>query len=203
MAVVDEADRTPGLRERNRARTHDRIRREAQAAFAARGFDAVTVEEVAEAAEVSRSTLFRYFPTKEDLVLGSDAARLDALRAGFLDRPADEPVLTSLRHALVALADAYEGDRDELLARYRLIRATPALADRVFEYQSAREDALAAAIAARLPGDDLRPQVLAAAGMAVVRVAMRTWLTTDSDRTLSDVAGEALDALIHELAPVG
>lgn len=203
MAAVDDAEHTPGLRERNRARTHARIRREAQAAFAARGFDAVTVEEVAEAAEVSRSTLFRYFPTKEDLVLGGDAARLDALRDGFLDRPVGEPVLVSLRAALVALAAAYEGDREELLARYRLIRATPALSDRLFEHQSAREDALAAVIAERVPGDDLRPRVLAAAGMAVVRVAMRTWLTTESDRTLAEVAGEALDALIHELAPAG
>lgn len=193
----------PGLRERNKERKRHRIRAAALAAFVARGFDDVTVEEIADQADVSKSTLFRYFPTKEDLVLGDDDARLDALRAALVDRPPGEPVIVSLRAALISLASAYEDDRQELLGRYRIIRATPALLARSLEYQAEREDALAAAIAARQPGAsaaDIRPRVLAAAGMAVVRTAMRTWLTVDTDADLLDLVADSLDALVDELA---
>lgn len=191
----------PGLRERNKERKRDRIRAAALGAFAARGFEEVTVEEIAEQAEVSKSTLFRYFPTKEDLVLGDDSRRLDALRAAFVDRPSGEAVVESLRAALVSLAGAYQVDRQELLGRYRIIRSTPALMARSLEQQAAREDALASAIADRLPGDEIRPKVLAAAGMAVVRVAMKEWLTTGPDADLADLVADALDVLAAELAP--
>jgi AcrR family transcriptional regulator len=190
-----------GLRARNRERKHDRIRTTALAAFGDRGFDDVTVEEIAEQAEVSRSTLFRYFPTKEDLVLLDDSARLDALQGALVGRPADEPVLASLRAALVALAGAYQGDRDDLVASYRIIRATPALMARTLEQQAAREDALAAALEERLDGDDVRARALAATGMALVRVALRAWLAAGPDTVLADVVAETLDLLIADLAP--
>lgn len=192
----------PGLRERNRTERHQRIRAAALDAFAERGFDDVTVDEIAEAARVSKSTLFRYFPTKEDLVVADDAERLDALRSAFLDRPDDEAVTTSLRAALVALASGYQDDAAEQLRRFRVIRSSPALAARILEQQAAREDALATAIASRLgarDADAMRSRLLAAAGMAVIRVALREWVLGSTDRPLGDLVAEGLDLLTSEL----
>ncbi len=191
----------PGLRARNRERKHGRIRAIALEAFGERGFDEVTVEEIAELAEVSRSTLFRYFPTKEDLVLLDDSSRLAALHATLADRPADEPAVASLRAALLVLAAAYQHDRPDLVARYRIIRATPALMARTLEQQTDREEALAAAITRRLDGDEVRARALAAAGMAVVRVALRSWLAASPDTDLADLVAVTLDGLVADLAP--
>jgi AcrR family transcriptional regulator len=195
---------SPGLRERNRTERHQRIRAVALDAFAERGFDEVTVDEIAEAARVSKSTLFRYFPTKEHLVVADDAERLDALRSAFLDRPDHEPVTASLRAALVALASGYQDDAAEQLRRFRVIRSSPALAARILEQQAAREDALATAIASRLgarDADAMRSRLLAAAGMAVIRVALREWVLVPTDRPLGDLVAEGLDLLAEELAP--
>lgn len=194
----------PGLRERNRAERLQRIRAVALDAFSSRGFDDVTVDEIAELAAVSKSTLFRYFPTKEDLLVADDGARLDTIRSVFVDRPADEPVVESLRAALLALAADYQDDATDHLQRFRVIRATPALSARVLEQQTTREDALAAAIAARLgPGPDheTRSRLLAGAGMAVIRVAMREWLTGERGRDLTELVDQCLDELAAQLAP--
>jgi AcrR family transcriptional regulator len=195
----------PGLRERNRQERHDRIRAAALALFLERGFDAVTVEEIADRAVVSPSTLFRYFPTKEDLLVGDDARRLDALRDAFADRPEGEPVLAAMRAALMALADAFQVDGPDMVRRYSVIRETPSLTARILEQQSAREDTLAAAIAQRMqpePTADLRARVLAATGLALLRVAMREWINEDTEGELSELVAEALDLLARELEPI-
>ncbi len=192
------SDTPSGLRERNRAERLQRIRAVALEAFSTRGFDDVTVDEIADLAAVSKSTLFRYFPTKEDLLVADDAARLDTIRSVFVDRPGDEPVVESLRAALVALAADYQDDATDHLQRFRVIRATPALSARVLEQQTAREDALAAAIATRLgPGaaNETRARLLAGAGMAVIRVAMRDWLTGSRGQDLTVLVTRSLDEL--------
>ena len=195
----------PGLRERNRQERHQRIRAAALTLFLERGFDAVTVEEIADRAVVSPSTLFRYFPTKEDLLVGDDALRLDVLREAFADRPEGEPVLVSVRAALVALAEAFQADGPDLRRRYSVIRETPSLMARVLEHQAAREDTLAAAISARMqlaPDAELPARLLAATGLAILRVAMREWINAGAEDELSVLVGEALDVLARELEPV-
>ncbi|MEU6389292.1 TetR family transcriptional regulator [Streptomyces sp. NPDC046939] len=116
-----------GLRERKKEQTRQRIAAVASRMFAERGFDAVTVNEIAEAAEVAKATLFAYFPTKESLALhgvgGDDLAQIVARR------PAGQTFLEALRahHRALAAGQIPEADREALLARVRVIQDSPAL----------------------------------------------------------------------------
>ncbi|MFG3016923.1 TetR family transcriptional regulator [Streptomyces cinerochromogenes] len=116
-----------GLRERKKEQTRQRIAAVALRLFAERGFDVVTVNEIAEAAEVAKATLFAYFPTKESLALngvgGDDLAGIAARR------PADETFLDALRAHYRAFAAGQMPDAglDALLARVRVIQDSPAL----------------------------------------------------------------------------
>src|SRR5687767_2661639 len=93
-----------GLRERKKADTHDAIRVAAADLFLRDGFERTTMEAVADAANVSVRTVFRYFPTKEDLVFGDAEADLADFRELLDTRPADEPVMASVRAVVEILA---------------------------------------------------------------------------------------------------
>ncbi|MFD5462767.1 TetR family transcriptional regulator [Kitasatospora sp. NPDC127059] len=114
------------LRERKKLKTRQTVRREAYRLFSAQGYENTTVEQIAAAAEISPSTFFRYFATKDDLVLTDeyDPVIIDAL----LERPADEPFLQSCRTVLIGLIhDLLEHDRQEMVTRMRLVTEVPAL----------------------------------------------------------------------------
>ncbi|MEW2516029.1 TetR family transcriptional regulator [Streptomyces sp. NPDC046870] len=116
-----------GLRERKKEQTRQRIAAVALRLFAERGFDAVTVNEIAEAAEVAKATLFAYFPTKESLAL--EGVGGDDLAGIVARRPADQTFLEALRTHYRALAagQAPDAGLDSLLARVRVIQDSPAL----------------------------------------------------------------------------
>ncbi|GAA1382929.1 TetR family transcriptional regulator [Kitasatospora putterlickiae] len=123
------------LRERKKLKTRQTIRREAYRLIAEQGYENTTVDQIAAAAEVSPSTFFRYFATKEDLVLTDeyDPAMIEALLA----RPSDESFLRSCREALTELVrHLLEHDREELVVRMRLIKDVPALRSRIFDATS-------------------------------------------------------------------
>lgn len=146
-----------GLRERKKAETHRRIERTALDLFAERGYDAVTVNEIAEAAGVAKVTLFTYFPTKESLVLGpvdnDDFAGAVARRA-----PGQTP-LDALRAYLRALgAELVEFDPAELATRMKVIFETPELVAGVSRIHYVQRFTLARAL-----GEGLVAEVLAAA----------------------------------------
>lgn len=202
--ATERAHTPPGLRERKKEQKRERLTQAAFDLFTERGFDDVTVEEIAERAEVSKSTLFRYFDTKEDLLLVGARMHRDALLSALSDRPTDEPVLTSLRSALQSMAVDYQADRAVAIQRNRIIAESPALGARSLERQAAWEDGLAAGILPRLAGSadaETRAAVLAAAAMAVVRVATRRWIAADDDTEMIDHVLAALDLLIDELEP--
>ncbi|MBP8536286.1 TetR/AcrR family transcriptional regulator [Streptomyces sp. MK37H] len=128
--TASQPERRPGLRERKKIKTRQVIRRAALRLFAERGYEATPVDRIAEAADVSPSTVFRYFPAKEDIVLTDeyDALMAEAIRR----RPREEPPAVSLRHAAVGLLGHSAGaEREELLARLALVRQVPALRARM------------------------------------------------------------------------
>ncbi|MFF5427087.1 MULTISPECIES: TetR/AcrR family transcriptional regulator [unclassified Streptomyces] len=172
--VADEgvAPGEPGLRERKKRRTRQVLSDVAVALFLEKGYDAVPVAEIAAAAEVSKPTLFRYFPAKEDLVLHRFADHEDeAARVVTAARAAGTAPLDALHAHLVSgleRRDPVTGlcDDPDVLAFHRLLYGTPALVARLPTYRRRSEAALAAA----LGGDPLEARLAAGQIVAVLRI---------------------------------
>jgi AcrR family transcriptional regulator len=168
----------PGLRERKKQQTRQLLERTARHLFAERGFEQVSIAEIARAAEVSEATVFNYFPTKEDLVYGRMETFQDALLQAIRERPAGEPVLAAFGRfvleprGLLAAADA--GAAEELGRVSRLIANSPALLAREAQLLARYTDALAGVIAEETDAgrDDPRPQVTANALIGVHRALL-------------------------------
>lgn len=192
----------PGLRERKKLQTRQAIRRAAYRLFAERGYDATPVDRIAEAAEVSPSTVFRYFPTKEDIVLAD--GRHAVLEAGLRARPVDEPVVESVRRITVeALRRLTARERGELVQRVRLIREVPAIRGRTAENTARDAARLTAVLAERSgrPDDDPELRVIGAALLAALQEAMLTWVETGPERDPAALVHRAMDVLARGLTP--
>ena len=191
---ADEPPR-PGLRERKKAKTRALIQEHALRLFRDQGYEETTVEEIAEAAEVSPSTVFRYFPTKPDLVIYDDLDErmIEAFRA----QPAELNAVQALRASLRTGFGAVVADELAIqLERGRLLRIVPELQAAMLGElaRTTREVAdLVAERAGRSADDD---EVLALAG-AVMGISIAAWLADDDpdwvDRFLTRIdAGMAL-----------
>ncbi|MFD8543732.1 TetR/AcrR family transcriptional regulator [Streptomyces sp. NPDC059649] len=176
------AETTTGRRERKKAQTRQALADAAMRLFTERGFDNVGVREVAEAADVSLSTLFKHFPSKEALVFDLDADIESALIAAVRDRAPGQPVLHALRDHLMQTRTAVPTDNPT----FRLVEATPALQDYARRMWSRHEKALAAALAEAtgLPPDDLTVTGLARFALEAPTLA-RT--TADPPRAIHDL----------------
>jgi AcrR family transcriptional regulator len=143
-----------GLRERRKQQTREEIAEAAMQLFLARGFDAVTVAEVADAAGVSEKTVFNYFPAKEDLVFPGAEQRWIALLDKIRNRPRGTSLVEPFRMATREFLDQVaKGAVDEITARPRLVMGSQTLRDRLFVWWE-REAALLAPIIAEEAGDD-------------------------------------------------
>jgi AcrR family transcriptional regulator len=152
-----------GLRERKKARTRKRIADVAMALFVERGFDDVTVAEIADLAEVAPSTVFAYFPTKESLVFDEDEAHEERLVGAVRERADGVSVLDALEDQ--AMTQRFDLDASpEIVAQFEtLLGATPRLREHFERIRRRWEGSLAVAIAqaAGLPDDDLSAAALA------------------------------------------
>ena len=154
------------LRERKKRELRAQLREIAQRMFAERGFDAVTVAEIAHAAGVSDKTVFNYFPAKEDLVLdGHEELEADFVQSIRLRRPGESVLAAARRHALAVAAHMNELPADRRTAFRKIIAATPALRARMHQIAARREDELARVLAAEL--DDISPLTLHAVAAAI------------------------------------
>jgi AcrR family transcriptional regulator len=188
---------TSGLRERKKLATRLALHQAALQLVADSGLDAVSVEAVAERADVSPRTFFNYFPTKDDAVLGLDPDGEQHQVEAFLARPARETPLEALRAVAREQAAAMAGETDLWPLRLRVIEAHPALLGRLAAAFGRSERALAAAIAQRSGGaaDDLHPQLLAGVFGVAMRTALHRWLATGFTASLPDLVDEAWAAL--------
>lgn len=157
-----------GLRERKKARTRAAIRSEAIRLFVENGYAATTVEQIAEAAEVSPSTFFRYFPTKEAVVITDE---FDArLATAFRGQPAGMNSLRAFRTAIAEVfAQIVPDELEQERLRAGLMRTVPELRSAMIGQYSAGLNDLALLFAERMgrPADDVRVRTLAGAVMGV------------------------------------
>ncbi len=203
MAVTDQ---TPPDELDARARRRRRFRHDAQAAaldlFTERGYEAVTMAEIAERLDVSERTLFRYFPSKESLLDPTHEQLVERLAGELAARPTSESAFVAVREALRAVGDEMDHDRASFVARMSLVEASPALQAHLLRRQSELEDAIAEVVAARTglaDVDDLRPRLFAAAAVAALRVAVQRWVASESDDELLTALEQALDLLAEGL----
>lgn len=175
-------DRALPLRERKRIRTRRALADVALRLFTEKGFAATTVEELVDAAEVSRSTFFRAFPTKEAVAIEAETE----LWTGYLDALSEHaltgPILDALRDTLADAAAALPDDWDErYIATRRLVLTAPSLLGHV-EYSRSRVETQVAQHLSdelTLPDGDLRPRILAEMTTTAWSTAGRAWVAAD------------------------
>ncbi|MFC7589644.1 TetR family transcriptional regulator [Nonomuraea antimicrobica] len=188
------------LAQRKRQLVSDELTEAALNLLALKGFDAVTVDEIVTAAGVSKRTFFRYFASKEDVVVQFLTEMGAGMRAELAGRPAEELLSVALRHTIWISIDACAGHADRALRVVQLILGTPALLARFLERQAQWRDELAAEVARRLgldPATDLYPQL--AAGMALVafNAVLRRW----SDSGGAEDPAALIDRAFAVIAP--
>ncbi|MFB7188846.1 TetR/AcrR family transcriptional regulator [Streptomyces sp. NPDC056230] len=192
------------LRTRRMQRTREDVARTAAGLFLDQGYEQTTVDQIAEAAEVSPRTVFRYFPAKEDLVLAPLTASGDALVAALRSRPEEENPMRAMRAALGAvLRTLEEGGASGVDAPLlRLIDRTPGLNAELLRRTAGLEARLAEVIAVRegiRTGSDMRPQLMVAVFVMAGRVATRNWCAKEP--TTASHIGVLLESVLDQIGP--
>jgi mycofactocin system transcriptional regulator len=186
---------------RRRSTTWDHISNVAIDLFSARGFDEVSVDDVAVAAGIARRTVFRYYPSKNALPWGDFDAHLDHMRDLLTDLEPDVPVRDALRTALLAFNtfDAAETARHR--QRMRVILQTAALQAYSMTMYAGWRAVVAAFVASRLgiKPADLMPQTVAWTMLGVALSAYEHWLA-DESVSLVQALGDAFDTVSEGLA---
>ncbi len=194
-----------GRRDRKKLATRQALRSAALQLVAEGGFANVTVEDIADRADVSTRTFFNYFPSKESAVIGADPDRIEQMRLALLARPSEESPLEALRSVLVGYAAAMAEELDDLgegrdawFSRLCVVRKDPGLLGAFSAHVAEIERTLVGTLADRLgtaPDRDIYPALLTATALAAVRVAALYWSANGGTDSLALLTGRAIDAL--------
>jgi AcrR family transcriptional regulator len=196
--ITPAADRSLPLRERKKLRTRRALADAALRLFTEQSFDEITLEEVAEEAEVSKSTFFRFFPAKEAAAIEAEAELWSAYLAALAERELSGPVLGELHQTLgAAVAGLDPGWDDRFLATRRLIAAESALLSYVEHYRAGIRGEVVACLADKLGLDpeDLRLYVLAELAMTAFSLAGRPWVRRGGQGGRKDLLERHRDAI--------
>lgn len=182
------------LRERKKAKTRRLIREHAMRLFREQGYARTTVDQIAEAAEVSPSTFFRYFPTKEDIVLADDADPL--MIEAFRAQPAEYGPIEALRRAMKEVVSQMpEEDWASEIERQKLAMSIPELRAKLFDEYSRTIEMITEPLAERVGRSPDDPKVRNVAG-AVIGIAWAAWLMAQDDPQ-RDLMARVDDGLRH------
>jgi AcrR family transcriptional regulator len=161
-----------GLRERKKIKTRQAIRREAFRLIEAQGYGNTTVEQIADAAEVSTSTFFRYFPSKESVLLSDDL--VEPIIDAFITAPRDLKPIAAYRHAVAqTFAEMSEAERQDAMAGQRLLYAIPEARGLLYGEYMRCIDLITDALKERLsePAGDFERRMMAGAIVGVLMAA--------------------------------
>lgn len=181
------------LRATKRARVRDEIVGAAGTLFRERGFEATTIDVIAERAGVSRRTVFRYFDCKEAIVFADYARRLEEFRELLAARQPCETPLAAARRASLVIAEDYERNRRELLAQWKLVQSSPLLVAYELELDRGWLAALTENFARELSPFDAR--LLAGATLGVTRAVLGEWFESGGKADLIALGRRAFDLL--------
>ncbi|MFI0896995.1 TetR/AcrR family transcriptional regulator [Streptomyces sp. NPDC020983] len=187
-----------GLRELTRATVRAQIAERAMELFLAQGFEETTVEQIAAQVGMSARSVFRYFATKEDMVVGSMQESGAVLAAALAERPAEESPWEALRGALGVLLAGIAQNRESALARSRMFASTPALRAARLQKHARWRELLEPGVLSRLPEGpaaerELRAAAITTAVLGCFDIALTRWSAAGG----TGDAGELLDAAIR------
>jgi AcrR family transcriptional regulator len=204
MDRLKAEDPSLGLRERKKQQTKERLIGAALRLFRDRGYEGATVESIAEQAEVSVTTFFRYFDSKEDVFLEGHRAIIDRVEAAIRERSPGVSVIAALRGTIVEILRAQPEleIRDE--PQHKDLDAVPELRERIREHEEQIRGAISDAYAEQLgvPVDDMRPRLLAGAVLSAIDSARSAWLEDRTDVSLGVYLVKALDVVEQMTLPV-
>lgn len=186
------------MRERTRRIIQSELTEVAQDLFVEAGYEATTVEAIAEAAGMSKRTFFRYFSSKEDLVIGKYDLFGDRLAEAMADRPQDERLWESLRTILHLLDEYYDDPRKRArsAAMESIVLSSPSLNAAYLDRLSRMQKLVVAEVRKRLPGSpseaDPRPEAIVGSAFACLVAAQTAWQASDKSRSFSDLLDDAM-----------
>ncbi|MDQ1520460.1 MAG: hypothetical protein QOI55_1533 [Actinomycetota bacterium] len=203
MHTMTLLDTTPaGLRERKKAKTRRALEDAALDLFVRQGFEGTTVEQIADACDVSPRTFFRYFPSKEDVLFGDGREKFETFIEALQARPVDEPPLRSLRAAASTLMQTHAPRRERLQARAHIVAATPMLrahgSERQAEWNQAAVEWLTQRRAGSAAGAHQSPleiRLVVVASTSAMHAAVDTWLEDTTGVDLLTLFEQAFDLL--------
>ncbi|GAA1815718.1 TetR family transcriptional regulator [Agromyces neolithicus] len=184
--------------DRQREAVREEITQTAIDLFLRQGFDATTIDQILEQVGVSRRSFFRYFGTKEDVVLGDLVSRGVAIAEALARRPAQEEPWDAIRAAFHEAQEISALDKQSTLALGRMLFDTPSLLARHVEKRLRWQELLVPLIAARLPsgGDrDLQAHAIVASALSCLDAASRAWLRSSGEAELGDLYDQAVAAV--------
>lgn len=185
-----------GLRARKKEKTRLAIEDAALVLFAEQGYEATTVDQIAERAEISKATFFRYFATKGEVIFGDEGHRHDTLQQAIVERPGSEDDLTAVRRA-VRQRWAPTLDPQRSARQTRAARTSPLLRglsyDLSLRWQAAVSEALAERRELEVP--DQRCRLVAGVAFAVLSNAVNLWMEAGCDGDLGAAIDQGFDLL--------
>jgi AcrR family transcriptional regulator len=188
----------PDRRQRKKARTRRDLVEAAVTLFDERGFEGTTIEDITNAADVSPRTFFRYFGSKEEILFADHQQSVDDLRNRLDECPEGEPLLVTVREAMLTIAGRIEAKRDFHMLRIRLNAESPSIVAFALRVQQDWVRIIAKALAARLGVNvrtDLRPMLIAGAANVAMRSALTRWAAGQGQESLRDLTSEAFQLL--------
>jgi len=197
---MNESSEPRGLRERKKLKARRELERVALELFIAKGFEQTTIREIADAADMSPRTFFRYFSSKEEVIFARTSEDIEALKARLRSRPESEPPYESLRHSFIEWADHLQASKEDIGARVQVTAAADALRRRAAQLRDHFAGALARELSERAPHSDAaRHTLVASVCVQTMMLALIQWNRADQQRPLRDFMREGFERLEREI----
>lgn len=190
------------MRERKKTERRAAIVKAARRLFRRKGFDRTTVDEIAERADISRRTFFRYFSTKEAVVFPNNQARLEHFERLLAESDRNEPPFEAVRRACGAMAAQFADAGTELLEQHRIIEGSRTLVAYEIELDRTWEVAIERAVlrgGRRTAAAQRHARIVAGAMAGVIRASLRHWFAGECRDDVARMGDEALEALARGL----